>query len=329
MNVFVTGGTGLIGSHVIQLLRSKGHSVRALVRDESGKTLVQSFGATAVHGSVEDPQAWTHAHRADAIVHAAALVTQQASWDTFYAVNVEGTRYAANTAGERGIRLVHISSVAVYGRRPADLAAPVDEDCPRGELANTDYYARSKRMAEEVLWTASMKTGLRAVAIRPCVVYGERDRAFMPRVLRALRFGIAPLVGNGKNVLTVVYAGNVAEAVQAALERPEVDGPFNTTNDSDLTQREFVAAVAAAMDRRVRFVRVPFLAAQGFALSYHWLQRLLRPGKYPRMGVAAARFLATENPFTSKRARRQLMWNPSVPPEEAIRRSVRWFSEDE
>jgi nucleoside-diphosphate-sugar epimerase len=329
MNVFVTGGSGLIGSHVIQLLLSNGHSVRALVRDESGKRLVESFGATAVHGSVEDPQAWTHARQSDAIVHAAALVTQQASWGTFHAVNVEGTRHAASSAGKQGIRLVHISSVAVYGRRPGDLAGPVDEDSPRGQLADTDYYARSKRMAEEVLWTASEKTRIRAVAIRPCVVYGERDRAFMPRVLRALRFGIAPLVGNGKNVLTVVYAGNVAEAVQAALEHPEVEGPFNTTNDGELTQREFVATVAAAMGRRVRFVRVPFLAAQGLALSYHWLQRLLRPGKYPTMGAAAARFLATENPFTSERARRRLKWNPSVPPADAIRRSVRWFSGDE
>jgi nucleoside-diphosphate-sugar epimerase len=166
-------------------------------------------------------------------------------------------------------------------------------------------------------------------ALRPCVVYGERDRAFMPRVLRALRFGIAPLVGNGNNILTVVYAGNVAQAVQAALEHPEVEGSFNITNDGEITQREFVAAVGSAMGQRIRFVKVPLSCATGFALSYYYLQRLLRPGKYPRMGGAAARFLAAENPYTSERARQELKWNPSVPPHEAIMRSVRWFTGDE
>jgi nucleoside-diphosphate-sugar epimerase len=315
MHVFVTGGTGLIGSHVIKLLRSNGHSVRALVRDASGQGLVESLGAGAVHGTVEDEQSWSRARDTDAIVHSAALVTQQASWETFQAVNVEGTRYAARTAGDLGIRLVHISSVAVYGRRPTTTALSVDEDSPQGELAVTDYYARSKRLAEEAQWTEVKKAGIRAVAIRPCVVYGERDRAFMPRVLRALRYGIAPVIGSGDNVLTVVYAGNVAEAVQAALEHPEVEGSFNTTNDGEITQRDFVSAVGAAMGRRVRFVRVPLAVAQGLALAYHGLQRVLRPGKYPRMGSAAARFLAMEK------------WNPSVAPHEAIARSVRWYSE--
>jgi len=227
------------------------------------------------------------------------------------------------------VRLVHISSVAVYGRQTPRQPSVVGEDARWQPLNDTDYYARSKRNAELILHDIAKETGLSWAALRPCVVYGERDRAFMPRVLRALRFGIAPLVGNGNNILTVVYAGNVAQAVQAALERSDVEGAFNITNDGEITQREFVAVVGAAMGQRIRFVRVPLSAATGFALTYYYLQRLLRPGKYPRMGAAAARFLAAENPYTSERARRELEWNPSVPPHEAIMRSVRWFTGDE
>lgn len=300
-----------------------------MVRDDSGAALVESLGATAFRGSVEHEAAWSAIGDVDAIVHAAALVIQQRSWGSFQAVNVQGTKNAARAAARQGVRLIHISSVAVYGRPTKRQPSVIGEDTKWQPLSDTDYYARSKRNAELELRDIAQETGLSWVTLRPCVVYGERDRAFMPRVLRALRFGIAPLVGNGNNILTVVYASNVAEAVQAALERPEVEGSFNITNDGEITQREFVAAVGAAMGRRIRFVRVPLSAATGFGLADYYLQRLLRPGKYPRMGGAAARFLAAENPYTSERARQELKWNPSVPPHEAIMRSVRWFTGDE
>ncbi len=317
-----------MGSHVISRLRSAGYQVRAMVRDDSGEALVESLGATAVRGSVEREASWSVIGDVDSIVHAAALVTQQKSWGSFQAVNIQGTRYAAQTAALRGARFIHISSVAVYGRQVPVRHRVMREDTKWQPLRDADYYARSKREAELELLDIAQKTGLSWVALRPCVVYGERDRAFMPRVLRALRFGIAPLVGRGDNVLTVVYAGNVAEAVHAALEHPQVEGSFNVANDGDITQREFVSAVGAAMGRSMRFVKVPLSAAQGFAHTYYYVQRLLRPSKYPRMGVAAARFLAAENPYTSERARQELKWTPSVPPQEAITRSVHWFTGD-
>ena len=69
MKVFVTGGTGLVGSHVIEKLCHHGHSVRALVRDADGRRLVEGMGASAVFGSVEDAAVWSHADGTDAIVH--------------------------------------------------------------------------------------------------------------------------------------------------------------------------------------------------------------------------------------------------------------------
>jgi nucleoside-diphosphate-sugar epimerase len=201
----------------------------------------------------------------------------------------------------------------------------MDEDSPWTELVESDYYARSKREAEEVMWSVARDTGLSAVALRPCVIYGERDRVFLPRVVRAMRFGIAPLVGRGDNLLTVVYAGNVAEAIVAAVERPDVTGNVNVANDGALTQRQFLETVAAAMGRQLRLVRVPVAAASGFAICYHGLRRLIRPGRYAGMAVGAARFMAADNPFYSGRASTRLGWSPSTPPSDAVRRSVEWF----
>jgi nucleoside-diphosphate-sugar epimerase len=241
-------------------------------------------------------------------------------------VNVAGTRLAVEAAARRGARLVHISSVAVYGRRPAVASGErVAEDAPFLPIAAADFYARSKRLAEETLWETARHSGVSAVALRPCVIYGERERIFMGRVLRAVRLGVVPLVGPGDNELALVYAGNVADAVLAALDRPHVEGPFNTTNDGRITQRQVFETIGEVLGRRLRFVRLPLGAAVAANHAWHLVRRLRRPGRYAGLGGSGARFLARENPYTSARAQQELDWRPVTPPRETLRRTVEWF----
>jgi len=328
MTVFVTGGSGLVGSHVVQQLAKRGARVRALVRDDPGARLVADLGAEPVHGSVEDPESWALASGASAIVHAAAHVVKAADWAEYERVNVQGTRLAADAAAELGARLVHISSVAVYGRSPANSSGvKTAEDAPFGPIAETDFYARSKRMAEEVLWRRVEERGISAVALRPCVLYGERERIFIRRLLRLLRFGLIPLTGPGENRLAVVYAGNVADAVCRAIERPDVQGPFNVTNDGTITQREFFEIAAKALGKRVRFVRVPPAMMTGATRLVSQTLRILRPGKYGGIGSSGGRFMARENPYTSERATSELGWDPPFDAREAWERSVKWAVE--
>jgi nucleoside-diphosphate-sugar epimerase len=326
MKVLVTGGTGLVGRHTIGQLVESGHEVHALVRSPEGVRFVERLGAGAVRGRVEVEESWNAAPHAEAIVHAAALVTAATNWDTYWQVNVQGTRLAATMAARTGARFVHISSVAVYGRRPsAERGHPVVEDTPPAPIADADYYARSKRMAEETVWETASIRAAASVALRPCVIYGEGERLFLARLLGVLRYGVAPLVGRGDNGLAVVYAGNVAQAVLAALERPDVTGPFNVTNDGRLTQREFFEIAGAALGTRMRFLRVPLSVAVAAGSLWHRLYRLARPGHYTGLGSSSGRFLARENPYSSERAIRELGWQPSVQPQEALRRTVRWF----
>jgi nucleoside-diphosphate-sugar epimerase len=326
MKVLVTGGTGLVGSHVIERLVQRGDQVVAPVRREEGRAAVESLGARSALGAVEDGRTWELAADVDAIVHTAAIVVQSAPWERYRTVNVDSVRLAAEAAARAGARLVHISSVAVYGRG-VDLAPgeKIAEDLPFRPIADADFYARSKRLAEETLWATAQKRGLRAAALRPCVIYGERERIFMARVLRMLRTGLVPLVGRGDNHLSVVYAGNVAGAVLAALDRPEVEGPFNITNDGGITQREFFETIGAAAGRRLRFVRLPMWAALAAGHAWHWWRRLTQPGRYAGIGGSGARFLRRENPFISAKAEAELEWRPATAPRDALRRTVEWF----
>lgn len=325
MSVLVTGASGLVGSHVVEALAARGESVRALVRPASGAAVVR-LGAEPVVGDVTDPAVWrTAARGVRAIVHAAALVQRRASWERYLAVNVDATRLAVAAARQEGARLVYISSVAVYGGSAAYPATPErrEEDYPFRPIAAPDFYARTKRMAEDAVREAATGRQLDAAALRPTVIYGERDRLFTPRVMRAVRLRFAPQIGPGTNHLPCVYAGNVAAATLAALDAPRLGGfrAYNVTSDGPpiLSQREFFAAFAAALGRRYRPLPIPAPLA-GLAIGLFTARRLAR---------AAVAFLSGENPYADERIRRELAWRPSTPAPEAIRRTVAWFLENE
>ena len=329
MTVLVTGGSGMVGSHVITALVARGDSVRALVRP-AARPAVAALGATVVEGDVTDAAAWARAATGvRAIVHAAALVAPNVPLETFLAVNVGGTRHALATARATGARLVHVSSVAAYGRTAGDEPdARVAEDFPFRKIWERDYYALSKRRAEEAVWEEVARGGIAAVVVRPNVIYGEYDRLFSPRVLRAVRGGIVPQIGPGTNRLSCVYAGNVAAAIVLALDAPAAPGrAYNTTDDGPdaFTQRTFVDAFAAAQGVRVRRVRMPYAVARVAVDAWARWQTIARPGRYPGIGGSAVRFLAGENPFVAERARRELGWRPVVEPRDAVRRTVAWL----
>ncbi len=324
MTVLVTGASGLVGSHVVEALAARSEPVRALVRPAS-RAAVLRLGAEAVAGDVTDPAAWQAAARGvRAIVHAAAIVQRRASWEQYVAVNVDGTRHAVAAARVAGARLIHISSVAVYAGSAAYPATPErrDEDFPFQPIAALDFYARSKRMAEDVVCEAATHRELDIASLRPNVVYGERDRLFTPRVIRAARLRFVPQIGPGTNRLSCVYAGNVAAAAVAALDAP-LQGfrAYNVTSDAPpaLSQREFFAAFGAALGRRPWSIPIPTPLA-GLALGLFTARRLAR---------AAVSFVSGENPYSDERIRAELGWRPPTQAREAIGRTVAWFLANE
>jgi len=332
VTVLVTGGSGLVGSHVLEALRVRGEETRALVRRESWSA-VEALGAKAVLGDVTDDDAWRRAAAGvRGIVHAAALVAPRAPFEAFERVNVGGTRRAVEAARRAGARLIHVSSVAVYGRSVAHAAGrgAVTEDFPFQPLPARDFYARTKRMADELVQREASAGGPSAVVIRPNVIYGERDRLFTPRVIATVRRGFVPQIGPGTNHLSCVYAGNVASAILAALDAPRLDGcrAYNVTHDAPphLTQREYLAAFAEAAGVRMRRLPVAIpLARLGMEL-WSAAQRLLRPGRYAGLAGAAVWFLVGENPYVAERIRAELGWTPPFAARAAIQRSADWFA---
>lgn len=328
MTVLVTGGSGLVGSHVIEALRGRGVAVRALARPAAAPA-ARALGADVITGDVTDAATWRRAAEGglEAIVHAAAIVQQpNTPLAEYESVNVGGTRLAVETARVTRAPLVHVSSVAVYGGSADYRPQPEHrtEEYPFRPLAEHDFYARTKRASEELVRAAAERREIVAMAIRPNVIYGERDRLFIPRLVRALRARIVPQIGPGTNHLSCVYAGNVAAAILAALARtPAAEGfrAYNITADAPppLTVRQFLEAIADACGVRAHFFRLPIPVAR-VAIGL-W--------SGPKLARAALSFVTGENPYPIDRAMSELRWAPSVTTREALARTIRWVRGNE
>jgi nucleoside-diphosphate-sugar epimerase len=319
--IFLTGGTGLLGLHILAELTATGTRVTAAARTPKAAATLRALGAEPLEGSIDDPALWRRVGDAAAVVHSAAVIARGAGWDEYRQVNVEGTALAAARARELGIPLIHISSVAVYGEGAGNApAGTVGEDWPLGSRSHGGFYPRSKRLAEDAVW-AEAGRGLRAIVLRPCVVYGEGDRLFLPGIARMARQGWFPLVGSGTLPLAIVHARSVALAVLAALHSRQGWGrAYNITNDDEITGLEFTASLEEGLGRRVRTVRIPAPLAFGVAGLFDTFRRLVGT-TIP--GVSAAfRFLRGGNPYTSEAARTALGWRPAIRHREALPRAL-------
>ena len=325
----VTGATGLVGSHVAQRLLADGWQVRALVRDPAAAGWLAALGVELAAGDVLDAASLARAASGcAALFHTAAAVTPRGGWEAFRRPNVDGTRNVIEAAGESGARLLHLSSVAVYGpsaRYRAD-GHKTDEETPLAPLPPGAWYARSKRESEAMVLDAHAAGRVWASAIRPCVIYGPRDRQFVPRLARVLRFGFAPLLGRGRTTMPLVHAASVADGAVRAVATDGAGGrAYNVTNDFALTPREFFRLAGEGLGRRVRLLPMPVpLASLAVRLGLRAVS-LVKGGNLNVVAGGSLDFLTRDNPFTSARARRELGWSPPVPPEAGVPDAFRWW----
>jgi nucleoside-diphosphate-sugar epimerase len=325
----VTGATGLVGMHLIPRLQRDGWQVRALVRDPARAGVLSRADVTLATGDVLDPTSFERAARGcDVLFHAAAVITPLGGWEAFRRPNVEGTRNAIAAAASASARLVHVSSVAVYGaHRFAGDGWRTDETTAPGRIPEEAYYARSKRESEDLVFEAQRAGKLWATALRPSVLYGSFDRQFVPRLARLLRHGFAPVIAGGRNTLAIVHAANVADGLVRAAAFEGANGKaYNVANDYDVTVRAFFERAAEGLDQPLRIISIPMPVARvGFAVVKA-VAPLVLGNRFKAMTSSSLDFLARDNPFSSELARRELGWDPPMRPEIGIPEAFRWWS---
>lgn len=249
MKVFVTGATGFVGNHLVDALRARGDAVTAIARSAAKAADLTARGVRVVRGDLDDLKALDDALEGQDVVYHVAGAIAARNEAEFNQCNVQGSVNVLQAAARHGRpRFVLVSSMAAAG--PATLGTPLTGAEPPHPVT---AYGRSKLGAEQ----AVMRCDLPWVIVRPPMVYGPRDREVL-KVFQTIRWGIAPVFGDGSQELSAVHGADLAAALVAAGTAPACVGrSYYACHPEVFTSAAFVRAIAAAMGRKVRLLPIP------------------------------------------------------------------------
>lgn len=311
MKALVTGATGHVGGALLRSLATDpAWQLRAAVRARPAVPVTgcEYVGLGDLGAGVDLAGI---ASGCDVVIHAAARVhvvreADAAITAVYRDTNVAGTLRVAREAARCGVRrFIFISSVKVNGES-SPAGRPFREEDPP---APQGPYAVSKYEAEAGLRQLCLDTGMECVIIRPPLVYGPGAGANFRALATAVKRGIPLPLGGIRNRRSLVAIDNLVDFARLCMEhRAAANETFLVSDGHDLSTPELVIAMAAALNRPARLLRVP--------------DSMLRVG-----GVLAGRRLAAQRLLEDlqvdiSKARLVLDWNPPITVEEGLRRAV-------
>lgn len=304
--VLITGANGFVGQALCPLLESAGWSVHKAVRTDRP-------GCIAV-GDIGPNTDWRAAlNGVDAVVHLAARAhimqdTAQDPLKAYRAINCAGTENLARQAAQARVkRLVYLSSIKVNGESTTD--RPFHANAPPHPQ---DPYGISKWEAEQALHRAATETGLEIVILRPPLIYGPGVKANFLRLMKLTARGLPLPLGMVKNRRSLLYLGNLTDAIRLCLSHPAASGKTYLLSDGKpLSTAELVRHMAAALGKPASLLPIP-------PTLLHLVGLLT--GK--RAEVAR---LLDSLEIDSSPIRQELDWQPPYTLEQGLRATADWY----
>jgi nucleoside-diphosphate-sugar epimerase len=316
----VTGASGFVGSHVVEALLDRDYRVRCLVREESNLGWLPLERVELTRGTMTDASSLASAARdVDLVVHNAGRV--RAEGDALYEdVNVLGTRMlvqAVQNAAPGLRRFILMSSQAAGGpSRPDHLRTEDDPDQPQSA------YGRSKKRGEEEV--ERLGEAVPWTILRPCAVYGPRDRGFLILARMAAR-GYSFRVGVRVQPVQAIHIRDLVHATLLSAESPRAVGRRYYIAHPDITDWNTVGRImAGAIGKSALTLSVPRWAIPMVGRSTAVMSRLLRRSN----ALPADRLrdlLAPAWTCSVERARSDLGFEAATQLQEGMKETVSWY----
>jgi dihydroflavonol-4-reductase len=322
MNVFLTGATGFVGSHVARAFAAQGARLHLLVRSTSRLDNLEGISGETVIGDLRDPDSFRSAlSDCEVLVHVAA---DYRLWvpdpQAMYAANIDGTRNLLALARELGLaKVVYTSSVATMGFR--EDGTIVDENTPVSLEDMIGHYKRSKYLAEQESIAAS-RDGQHVIVLNPTTPVGANDIKPTPTgqiVVDFLNRKFPAYVDTGLNLVDVC---EVARAHVVALERGRT-GERYILGGENLSLKQILDKMSAITGIPSPTIEVPHMVAMTFAFLDETVTGRLR-GREPRATVEAVRMGKKKMFASSVKAERELGFR-ILPVYTALRAAIDWF----
>jgi dihydroflavonol-4-reductase len=331
--IFVTGGTGLVGSHVLLRLAKEGLPFKALKREGSSLQICENVFSyyTAkklfekinwVTGDVNDIPSLENAMEGCVkVLHCAAIVSfHSAEAELMRKVNIEGTANVANIALSKGIKkLGYISSIAALGRNST--AGIVDEECYFKATNLDSNYALSKYYAEQEVWRASQE-GLDVVIVNPSIILGPGDwNKGSSQIFQKIHSGLKFYTAGSTGYVDVMDVANSLVDLLLSLVKNE----RFIINGANLKYRDCFDRIAIALGKPKASIKVtPFFKEVAWRLE---AIRSFITSKTPLLTRETANSAMTDGAYSTEKIKKEIDFQ-FTEIETTIQKYANWFLAD-
>ncbi|MDP6444574.1 MAG: NAD-dependent epimerase/dehydratase family protein [Pirellulaceae bacterium] len=322
MKVLVTGAGGFLGLYVTEQLLARGDQVRTFSRRRYAA--FDELSVESVYADLRDEAAVRRAcEGVDGVIHTAGVAGIWGKWKYFHGINTLGTEHIVAGCRAHGVpRLVYSSSPSVTfaGSHQID----IDESAPYPDKWLC-HYPHSKALAEAHVLAANSEQ-LRTSALRPHLIWGPRDQHLIPRLLDRARTGKLRRVGDGENLIDMIYVENAAAAHLQALDglasAPERVGgnAYFISQGEPVNCWDWINEILSLAELPPVSKSISLPAARRIGAGLEWVYWLLGRTDEPRMTRFLAAQLATSHYFNIGAARRDFGYQPSIGTDEGMRR---------
>lgn len=311
-HVLVTGASGFVGRPLCDGIIKHGWQVKAALRTPDP---LQKGVESVVIPRIDVQTNWSEAlHGVDMVIHLAARVhvmkdTAADPLAEFLKVNLYGTSNLAQQAANAGVkRFVYVSSIKVNGEQTAETQRFTESDEPDPQ----DPYAISKSRAEQDLWRIAQETGMEIVIVRPPLVYGPGVKGNFISLIAAIDRGVPLPLAGARNARSLIYVGNLADALIACAEHPAAAGQTYLVSDGEaLSTAALIGKIAQSLARSNRAFYFP-------------------PGILRAVAALLGRAEQVDRLFGSLRVndekiRAELGWAPPYTLEQGLSATANWY----
>lgn len=277
-SALVTGATGFVGSHMVEVLLEKGIKVYATDLPSSNTTNLKSLkGVEFIPADLTKPETLTNLPSVDYIFHPAAIFHFSTPWEVLRAVNVEGTRNLLEKVLEnkRLKRFVNWSTTGIYGL-PSKDTKEIDENSPASPSNN---YERSKWMQEEIVREYADKYNIPTSIVRPSPIYGPRSKYGLGQLIMMVAEGQIQCSSIfGKSRFPAVHVKDVCEAAYFISQKESALGEaYILVDDQTLTVEEVPYVIGKETHTKIFQIYVPMGVIQMVSLlGARWSETLAK-----------------------------------------------------
>jgi dihydroflavonol-4-reductase len=323
LKALVTGGTGFVGSHLVDLLVERGYSVRCLVRESSNRRYLKAPELEFVFGGLDSQTDWDAAlDGVDVVYHVAGLTFARRSSD-YFRVNQRGTEEILSAVLKHRSqikRFVYISSQAAVG--PARGGTPVNEATDPKPISP---YGESKLMGEEAV--RAVRDLIDFCIVRPPAVYGPRDYAIL-EIFKSVARGVAPTIGPYDMQFSLVHVRDLAEGILLAGESNKSSGrTYFISSDMVYSMSAVNKLLSNIVGKPIRNFAIPRAVAYTVAVAAEGVAAITR--RPPIINRDKVRdFSQSCWGCSIDAAKRDLGYRQRVPIESGLRDTYEWYKRE-